>query len=266
MEQDKRFCDIGTAIILDRETDLQWMAGPDKATTWQKAKVWIEKLTSEESDLNWHMPTKLDWRMPTKAELKKLFNHSPDSPLEPFKKFQKIFKTIGDFVWTLEEEGNEVWVVSLEGAESKESKNDDGTAYRVFAVCEIKNRSTEEKQKTPAFSNLLVELIDETMPSDTIAWMTCSRSYTAQEMKEEISKGSEAGKQYASDLLRCSRDFLKRKAAHAPKEKTFQNELTELLKKYSYDIKAKTPDFILAQFLFRALNSFICAKIDSESD
>jgi hypothetical protein len=53
-------------------------------------------------------------------------------------------------------------------------------------------------------------LVDEVVPSDTILWKTSQgRTLTAEEISHEIESGSEIGLQYASDVLRVSRDFLK---------------------------------------------------------
>lgn len=57
--------------------------------------------------------------------------------------------------------------------------------------------------------NLLQELVP-----GTIVWRTaCGKTYRANDMLDELDKGSSEGKQYAADLLRVSRDFLARQAA-----------------------------------------------------
>ena len=59
----------------------------------------------------------------------------------------------------------------------------------------------------------LTSLIAEVSPADTILWETSDgESYTAAQLRRELEAGSEVGRQYASDLLRVSRDYLRRKA------------------------------------------------------
>lgn len=56
-------------------------------------------------------------------------------------------------------------------------------------------------------------LLDEIVPASTVVWRTSSgTSYTAADLRKEIEEGTPEGLQYASDLLRISRDFLRRKA------------------------------------------------------
>jgi hypothetical protein len=49
-------------MLLDRETGLEWIFGPDKNTTWNEAKSWVENLNKDDGR----------WRMPTIEELKTL--------------------------------------------------------------------------------------------------------------------------------------------------------------------------------------------------
>jgi hypothetical protein len=59
-------------------------------------------------------------------------------------------------------------------------------------------------------------LISEVSPADTVIWRTSGGdAYTAAELRRHIEAGDEVGRQYASDLLRISRDFLRRAALKA---------------------------------------------------
>lgn len=58
------------------------------------------------------------------------------------------------------------------------------------------------------FSNLIAEII----PAESVIYRTIDGSYTAGEMIREVRDGTELGRQYSSDLLRISRDFLARQA------------------------------------------------------
>jgi hypothetical protein len=75
-------------VVGDTNTGLEWMVGPDRDTTWDEAKAWVERLSVDGGG----------WRMPTVDELRTLyekgvgeFNMSP------------LFKTSGWFIWSGEE-------------------------------------------------------------------------------------------------------------------------------------------------------------------
>jgi hypothetical protein len=61
--RDENFIAFSNGVVLDTKTDLEWVAGPDKWTSWKKAKSWVKSL-------------KIDggcWRMPTMDELEALY-------------------------------------------------------------------------------------------------------------------------------------------------------------------------------------------------
>src|SRR6266545_2274632 len=59
----------------------------------------------------------------------------------------------------------------------------------------------------------LAGLIREVSPGDTVVWRSVDGDvYTANELARHIEEGDEVGRQYSSDLLRISRDFLRRTA------------------------------------------------------
>jgi hypothetical protein len=61
--------------------------------------------------------------------------------------------------------------------------------------------------------SVLSGLLAEVLPSDTVVWRTTGGDvYTAGDLRHHIESGDEIGQQYASDLLRVSRDFLRRAA------------------------------------------------------
>jgi hypothetical protein len=74
------------------------------------------------------------------------------------------------------------------------------------------------RNQAPAMSRLVENmnlkifagLINEVVPADTTIWKTSDgETFTASQLRQEIDKGTDLGKQYASDVLRVSRDFLK---------------------------------------------------------
>jgi hypothetical protein len=72
----------------------------------------------------------------------------------------------------------------------------------------------EESVSRSISRDTLAGLIAEVTPADAILWETSGgQVYTAADLRRHIEAGSEIGRQYASDLLRVSRDFLRRRAA-----------------------------------------------------
>jgi len=61
--QDERFVTYGGIVVLDTKTYLEWVAGPDRDTTWEKAKMWVQSLFIDGGG----------WRMPTRSELKGIY-------------------------------------------------------------------------------------------------------------------------------------------------------------------------------------------------
>ncbi len=55
---------LESAIYYDKNTGLEWLTGPDRRTTWYKAKRWVESLTAVAGG---------DWRMPTRKEIITLY-------------------------------------------------------------------------------------------------------------------------------------------------------------------------------------------------
>jgi len=61
--------------------------------------------------------------------------------------------------------------------------------------------------------DIIAGLIREVSPADTVLWRTSNGDeYTAAVLQRLIEEGDPIGRQYASDLLRISRDFLRRTA------------------------------------------------------
>ena len=71
--------------LLDRQTGLEWILGPDKNTTWNEAKSWVEKLNTDDER----------WRMPTIEELKILHQN-----LAGVRNMETVLNTSGLRVWS----------------------------------------------------------------------------------------------------------------------------------------------------------------------
>ncbi len=80
-------------------------------------------------------------------------------------------------------------------------------------LLDFSTKLPEESVGRTITRDVLAGLIGEVLPADTVVWRnTSGDSYTAAELRQQIESGGEPGRQYASDLLRISRDFLRRAA------------------------------------------------------
>jgi len=78
-------------IVRDMKTGLEWIAGPDRNTDWNKARSWVKSLNLDGGG----------WRMPTTDELKTLYKKGAgDSNMTP------LLKTTGLGVWSSETKGS----------------------------------------------------------------------------------------------------------------------------------------------------------------
>ena len=57
--KDDQYVSYENGIVYDEKTNIEWVAGPDKGTTWDEAKQWVGSLTVAGGG----------WRMPTMDEL-----------------------------------------------------------------------------------------------------------------------------------------------------------------------------------------------------
>jgi hypothetical protein len=86
------FVSYGNGKFLDRQTGLEWIFGPDKNTTWNEAKSWVENLNTDDER----------WRMPTIEELKILHQN-----LAGARNMETLLNTSGLNVWSGENQGIE---------------------------------------------------------------------------------------------------------------------------------------------------------------
>ena len=83
---------LESAAYYDKNTGLEWLAGPDKDTTWYEAKKWIESLTAVAGG---------GWRMPTREELKTLYKKGAGK-----RNITPLLKTTGWWLWSGETKGS----------------------------------------------------------------------------------------------------------------------------------------------------------------
>ncbi len=76
---------LESEVFYDKNTGLEWLAGPDKATSWYDAKKWVENLTVAGGG----------WRMPTRKELRTLYKKGAGK-----RNMSPLLKTTGWRVWS----------------------------------------------------------------------------------------------------------------------------------------------------------------------
>ena len=87
-------CDKG--IVLDTNTGLAWLAGPDRNTTWNEANTWVANLTVSGGG----------WRMPTGKELETLYQKGAGT-----RNRTRLLKTTAWFVWSCETKADSSWAL-----------------------------------------------------------------------------------------------------------------------------------------------------------
>ena len=89
--KDGQYVSYKNGIVYDEKTNLEWIVGPDKDTTWDEVKAWVESLSVEGGG----------WRMPTRKELKALYKKGAGS-----RNMTPLLKTTGWWVWSGETDGS----------------------------------------------------------------------------------------------------------------------------------------------------------------
>ena len=92
--RDGTFVAYATDVVYDKNTGLEWLAGPDKDMTWDETKSWVnmENLTIDRG--GW------GWRMPTRDELKTLYRKDAGT-----RNMTTLLKTTGWWIWSGETKG-----------------------------------------------------------------------------------------------------------------------------------------------------------------
>ncbi|MBU2622777.1 MAG: DUF1566 domain-containing protein, partial [Proteobacteria bacterium] len=87
---DGRFEKLASGIVRDKQSGLDWYAGPDKNTVYDDAKGWVANLMVDGGG----------WRMPTLEELKGLYRKGAGS-----RNMTPLLETTGWLVWSGETAG-----------------------------------------------------------------------------------------------------------------------------------------------------------------
>ena len=117
---DRRFATNDKGVVTDTKTGLEWFLGPDRDTTWDEAKSWVESLTVDGGG----------WRMPTRDEVKGIYIKDVGT-----RNMSPLLKTTGGFVWTGETVGStHAWGFCFEIGEEFWPRLTYSNTARCFAV------------------------------------------------------------------------------------------------------------------------------------
>jgi hypothetical protein len=87
IDEDSRFITYNNGVVRDKKTGLEWIAGPDRNTTWNEAILWTKSLTIDGGG----------WRMPTIKELKTLYLEGVGTH-----NMTPLLKIAGGYIWSSE--------------------------------------------------------------------------------------------------------------------------------------------------------------------
>lgn len=115
-----------TRIVKDAETGLEWKAGPDRNTSWKRAKEWVESLNTGDSG----------WRMPRVDELAGLYRDG-----HGYRNMTPLLITTGWGVWSGEINGaSNAWGFDFSAGSSFWRYRYQSYGMRAFAVRSRSNR------------------------------------------------------------------------------------------------------------------------------
>lgn len=117
---DRTFVAYENGVVKDTKTGLEWVAGPDKDTSWDEAQSWARSLSVDGGG----------WRMPKTGELETLYRrHAGKRNMTP------LLKTTGWYVWTEKTHGpSAAWSFSFYGGREGWSSRSSSRGLRAFAV------------------------------------------------------------------------------------------------------------------------------------
>ncbi len=99
----------------DAKPGFEWVAGPDRDTTWDEARSWVQSLAVNGGG----------WRMPTMEELKTFYQQGDITDLA---------NTTGSWVWSGETKGSLAWLFSFSYGLDKWTNRSFAIRNRGFAV------------------------------------------------------------------------------------------------------------------------------------
>jgi len=120
IDSDGNYVKYATGVVYDKNTGLEWYAGPDKKINWDEAKRWVESLSVAGGD----------WRMPTREELETLYKKGAGT-----RNMTPLFKTTGWRVWSESSSSSSAWYFGFSSDRKYfGSRNYSKNGLRGFAV------------------------------------------------------------------------------------------------------------------------------------
>ena len=113
--RDGNFIAYSKGVVYDNNTGLEWYAGPDRNTTWNEAKAWVESLSFAGGG----------WRMPTREELKTLYKKGAGT-----RNMMALLKTTGGYVWSESRDSSSAWTLSCQNQRSKHFN-----CHYIYRIC-----------------------------------------------------------------------------------------------------------------------------------
>jgi len=93
IKRDGIYVAYANGIVKDTKTGLEWITGPDRSTTWNEARSWVQSLNLDGGG----------WRMPTMDKLAGLYKSGSG-----IRNMTPLLKTTGWRVWSGETKGSSV--------------------------------------------------------------------------------------------------------------------------------------------------------------
>jgi len=119
INRDSNFVAYANGVVGDTKTSLEWKVGPDKDTTWEKAKSWVHSLNLDGGR----------WRMPTMDELASLYRKNSG-----YRNKTLLLKATGWAVWSGETKGSSAKTFYFYDGTRRWHTHDNSYDKRVLAV------------------------------------------------------------------------------------------------------------------------------------
>jgi len=150
VDRDGQFIAYATGVVYDKNTNLEWYAGPDRATNWGEAKKWVESLNVAGGE----------WRMPTLKELKTMYKKGAGTG----KRTPLLGTTYRHWVWSGETNGpSQAWILIFGNGGSYEGFNSRDVPAYSFAV---RSRKQKPFDKTPKYASISPEVTEPKIIED----------------------------------------------------------------------------------------------------
>jgi Tfp pilus assembly protein PilZ len=138
-----RFIKSSCGSILDLESGLEWVVGPDQDISWYDAKIWVETLTQCGGQ----------WRLPTRRELADIHQDRSSKPYLP-----PLFTTKGWYVWSsYQEEAFSSRGINFIDEQQNRMENSPSRDFRVFAV---RMHPANDKREIKRHATKLIAIIN----------------------------------------------------------------------------------------------------------